>query len=112
MKKRILSIVICLLLLVSLTACGKAGYQPVQGLFDATAVSNAPADNETIATNDKYTLQYDAETASINLIENDTENIWEVTPTPKKEPEIMKISGSYISYNFKNFIITPDRYHA
>lgn len=88
MKKRILSIVICLLLLVSLTACGKAGYQPVQGLFDATAVSNAPADNETIATNDKYTLQYDAETASINLIENDTENIWEVTPTPKKEPEI------------------------
>lgn len=88
MKKRILSIVICLLLLVSLTACGGAGYEPVQGAYNAEVMSNAPSADETIATNDKYTLQYDAETASINLLENDTENIWEVCPTPKKEPEL------------------------
>ena len=69
MKKRILSIVICLLLLVSLTACGGAGYEPVQGAYNAEVMSNAPSADETIATNDKYTLQYDAETASINLLE-------------------------------------------
>lgn len=89
MKKRILSIFLCLFLLVSLTACGGGvTYEPAQKGFDKDVISNAPLADEIIATNDKYTLQYDAETGAVNLIETDTENIWEVCPTPKKEPEL------------------------
>ncbi len=89
MKKRILSIVICLFLLLSLVACGDdGGYTPSQKAFDEKISSNAPSTDEVIASNSKYTLQYNAASAAIKLVENETGTVWESCPSPTGEPEL------------------------
>ena len=52
MKKRILSIVISLFLLLGLTACGEGGFTPSQKAFDTKAVTSVLADGEIIAQDD------------------------------------------------------------
>lgn len=83
MKKRILSVVICLFLLLGLTACGEGEFTPSQKAFDSTVQSNAPSTNEEIAKNDKYTMQYDAATGGIILVENATGRVWQTCPAPE-----------------------------
>ncbi len=85
MKKRILSIVICLFLLLSLTACGDGGFTPSQKAFDTEVKSSVPSGDEVIAQNGKYTLQYIAANGSVTLIENETGTQWEVCPVPSDE---------------------------
>ena len=82
MKKRILSIIICIFLLLSLTACGGSDFTPTTKAFDKDVRSNVPSTNETIAKNDKYTLQYDAATGGIKIVDNATGALWETCPTP------------------------------
>ena len=120
MKKRIFSIVLCLALLLGLTACG-GGFTPAQTAFNTEVKSSTPSSDEIIATNDKYTLQYDAETGGVNLLENGTENKWEVTPTPQKPPQLnsfglpMKqspyiLSTLLVGYMDKNIVGGGDRF--
>lgn len=87
MKKRILSVVICLFLLLSLTACGEGDYTPSQKAFDKEVQSSVPSTDEVIATNDKYTLQYDSATGGISIIDNNTGTIWQTCPQPEGEQE-------------------------
>ena len=120
MKKRIFSIVLCLALLLGLTACG-GGFTPAQTAFNTEVKSNTPSTDEIIVTNDKYTLQYDAETGGVNILENGTENKWEVTPTPQKPPQLnsfglpMKqspyiLSTLLVGYMDKNIVGGGDRF--
>ena len=82
MKKRILSVIICLFLLLSLTACGGSDFEPVNNAFDKEVQSNVPSTDETIATNSKYTLQYDSATGGIKLVDNASGVSWNTCPTP------------------------------
>ncbi len=88
MKKRILSIVICLFLLFSLTACGEGGFTPSQKAFDTTVQSSVPSTDDVIAQNDKYTMQYDSATGGIKLVDNADGTIWSTCPTSEGEAEL------------------------
>ena len=79
MKKRILSIVICLVLLLSLTACG-SGYIPPQKSFDEKVQSSTLSDGEVIAQNSKYSLVYEAETGSVKMVDIANGTVWDITP--------------------------------
>ncbi|MBR5472652.1 MAG: hypothetical protein IKU82_01550, partial [Clostridia bacterium] len=120
MKKRIFSIVLCLVLLLGLTACG-GGFTPAQTAFNTEVKSNTPSTDDIIATNDKYTLQYDSKTGGVNLLENGTENKWEVTPTSKKPPQLNSFglpmpespyitSTLLVGYMDKNIVGGGDRF--
>jgi len=100
MKKRIFSVIICLFLLLSLTACGEANnFVPSQKAFDTQISASAPSTDEVIAKNDKYTLRFDSATGGVKLFENGAENetdgedgeaaqkVWELCPTPTGEQE-------------------------
>ena len=88
MKKRILSIAICLFLLLSLTACGKKDhFKPSQKAFDKKIQTSIPSTDETIAQNEKYTLQFDSATAGINIIDNATGTVWSTCPKSEGGPE-------------------------
>lgn len=87
MKKRILSVVICLFLLFSLTACGEGGFTPSQKAFDKEIQSSVPSTDEVIAKNDKYTLQYDSETGGVIIVDNAAGTVWQTCPKPEGEQE-------------------------
>ncbi len=88
MKKRILSIVICLFLLFGLTACGEGAFTPSQKKFNKKVQSSVPSTDDVIATNNKYTLQYDSATGGVVLIDNATGTAWDVCPKPEGEQEL------------------------
>ncbi len=88
MKKRILSIVICVFLLFSLMACGEGDFTPSQKAFDKKIQSNVPSTDEEIAKNDKYTLQYDSALGGITLIDNATGTTWKTCPDPVGEVQV------------------------
>lgn len=88
MKKRILSIFICIFLLLSLTACGGKKFTPSQKSFNKKVMSSVPFSDEQIAKNDKYTLQYDSATGGVKLIENATGTVWETCPKPEGGEEL------------------------
>lgn len=85
MKKRIFSIALCLILLLSLTACGS--YEPVQKAFDTKVKSSAPSSDNVIAQNSKYSLEYDSSTGGVRLVEVATGTKWELCPSPTGEQE-------------------------
>lgn len=87
MKKRILSVILCLFLLFSLTACGEGGFTPSQKAFDTKVQSSVPSTDEVIAQNEKYTLKYDSETGGIKLVEIATGTEWGTTPVTKAEQQ-------------------------
>lgn len=82
MKKRILSIALCLFLLFGLAACGEGEkFTPSQKAFDTEVQSSAPTSDEVIAQNGKYSLEYDSLTGAVRLVETATGTKWEVCPT-------------------------------
>ena len=87
MKKRILSLVICLFLLLGLMACGEGGFTPSQKAFDKDVRSNTPSSDQEIAKNDKYTLQYDSRLGGITIIDNATGTTWKTCPDPVGEQQ-------------------------
>ncbi len=100
MKKRILSIIVCLFLLLGLTACGDSGFKPLQKAFNKKVQSSAPSEDKAVAKNDKYTLHYDPETLSVNLEDNATGTLWEVCPTPSGEPELDEFGLPALRHGF------------
>lgn len=88
MKKRILSIAICLFLLLGLTACGEGDFTPSQKAFDKKVQSSVPSTDEVIAKNDKYTLQYDSATGGISIVDNAAGTVWQTCPKPEGEQEL------------------------
>lgn len=81
MKKRILSVVLCLFLLVGLlSACGEADSTYVQKGFKAPKESVELEDGEVIHDNGKYRLEYVKDTISVRLVEIATGTTWEVCP--------------------------------
>lgn len=104
MKKRILSIALCLFLLISLTACGNS-YTPVQKAFDTKVQSSVPSSDEVIAQNSKYTLQYDSATGGVNLVETATGTVWEVCPTPQGEEEFDSLGMPVKRHGFPQSVL-------
>lgn len=87
MKKRIFSIVLCMFLLFGLTACGDGGFTPSQKAFDTKISTSVLADGKVIAKNDKFSLVYAADTASVNMVDNATGTIWDICPKSTGEVE-------------------------
>lgn len=85
MKKRIFSLLLCLLLLFGLTACGEGGFTPSQKAFDTEVKASVPSSDQVITQNSKYSLEFDAETTGVVLVETATGTKWEVCPTPTGE---------------------------
>lgn len=106
MNKRILSIILCLFLLFSLTACGESSkFTPAQKSFDKDIKASAPSEDEVIVQNDKYSLEYDAETGSVRLVETATGTMWEVCPTPTGEPEIDSLGMPVKRHGFPQSVL-------
>lgn len=80
MKKRILSVVLCLFLLLGLTACGEGDTEHKQLGFNPPEASIELADSEEICRNDKYKLEYVQDTISVRLVDLQTGMSWEVCP--------------------------------
>lgn len=89
MRKRILSIIICLFLLFTLTGCGEA---IVKLPFDEKAPSKSLGDN-VVAQNSNYTLSYDPLTGGVILTEIATGNTWGTTPSSEGEEEELTATG-------------------
>lgn len=87
MKKRIFSIVLCMFLLFGLTACGDGGFTPSQKAFDTKISTSVLADGKVIAQNDKFSLLYAADTASVNMVDNATGTTWDICPKSTGEVE-------------------------
>lgn len=87
MKKRIFSIVLCMFLLFGLTACGEGGFTPSQKAFDTKISTSVLADGKVIAKNDKFSLVYAADTASVNMVDNATGTTWDICPKSTGEVE-------------------------
>lgn len=105
MKKRILSIVVCLFLLLSLTACGNSAYVAPQKAFDKEVSSSVPSTDEVIASNSKYTLKYDSATGGVDLVDNATGTVWEVCPTPEGEQEFDSMGMPIKRHGFPQSVI-------
>ena len=69
MKRRIFSIILCLFLLFSLTACGDGGFTPSQKAFDTKVSTSVLTEGEIIAQNSKYAMEYAADTGSVRLVD-------------------------------------------
>ncbi len=86
MIKRVLSVVLCLfLLMVTLSACSGKKFTAAQTPFDTEIAANNPAEDTIIAQNSKYTLEYDAETASVRLVDT-AGTAWDICPEYEGEP--------------------------
>lgn len=85
MKKRIFSIIICLFLLFGLTACSGGSYTPSQKPFDEKVSSSVLSEGEVIAQNDKFSMEYDAETGSVRLVDIASGTKWDVCPSSSGE---------------------------
>lgn len=80
MKKRIFSIVLCLFLLFSLTACGEGDFTPSQVAFDTKVSTSVLEEGEVIAQNSKFKMEYAADTGSVRLVDLATETKWDICP--------------------------------
>ena len=80
MKKRIFCIILCLLLLFSLTACGDGGFTPAQKAFDADIATSVLSDGEILAQNSKYAMEYVADSGSVRLVELSSGTKWDLCP--------------------------------
>lgn len=85
MKKRIFSIILCLFLLFSLTACGEGEFTPSQKAFDTKATTSVLAEGEIIAQNSKYAMEYAADTGTIRLVDVATGTKWDICPKSSGE---------------------------
>ncbi len=84
MLKKILAIVCCLVLCLTLTACG-TGF----GSLKYTEIPSASIPNGTIiAQNSKFTLKLDKENMGVVLVDNKTNETWSSTPVETGEPEL------------------------
>lgn len=79
MKKRIFSILLCAFLLLGLTACGGNDFVPSQKSFDTKVSSTVLTENKVVAQNSKYTMVYEADTASVSLYDT-LGNTWAACP--------------------------------
>lgn len=80
MKKRILSVVLCLFLLLGLAACGESDKNYKQLGFKLPKESIELEDSEEICRNSKYKLEYVKDTISVRLVELATDTKWEICP--------------------------------
>lgn len=94
MKKRLLSITLCLFLLFGLTACGDGGFKPAQKSFDKDLAVSAPSSDQVIAQNSKYSLQYDSQTAGVKIVDLATGTQWGTTPVTKAEQQAAEGSSA------------------
>lgn len=85
MKKRIFSIILCLFLLFSLTACGDSGSTLARKAFDTKVSTSILDDGKVIAQNSKFSLVYAADTASVNIVDNATGTEWAICPKSSGE---------------------------
>ncbi len=105
MKKRIFSVLLCLLLLFSLTACGDGGFTPSQKAFDTEVKASVPSDDQVITQNSKYSLEFDAETTGVVLVETATGTKWEVCPTPTGEQEFDSLGMPVKRHSFPQSVL-------
>ncbi len=105
MKKRILSIAICLFLLFSLTACGGSDYTPSQKAFDTKVQSSVPSADDVIASNSKYTMQYDSATGGIKIIDNAAGTIWSTCPIAEGEVELDSLGMPIRRHGFPQSVL-------
>ena len=80
MKRRIFSIILCLFLLFSLTACGDGGFIPSQKAFDTKVSTSVLTEGEIIAQNSKYAMEYAADTGSVRLVDIVSGTKWALCP--------------------------------
>ena len=83
MRKRIISLLICVFLLFSLTACGPKELTVKQS-FNKDVRSYIPKDT-LIAQNETYSLNYDSETGGVILTDNATGNTWGTSPVVSED---------------------------
>lgn len=100
MFKRFICILVSLFLLFSLVGCGGEKFTPAQKKFDSDVKATAPSSDEVIAQNDKYSLEYVAETGSVRLVEIATGTKWEMCPTPEGEPELDEYGLPVLRHGF------------
>lgn len=105
MKKRILSIIVCLFLLFSLTACGESSHTPSQKAFDTKVQSSVPSTDDVIASNNKYTMQYDSATGGIKLVDNATGTVWSTCPVPQGEVELDSLGMPIRRHGFPQSVL-------
>ncbi len=105
MKKRILSILICIFLLLSLTACGGKKYTPSKKAFDKKVQSSVPFSDEEIVKNNKYTLKYDSTTGGVILVENATGTVWETCPKPEGGEELDSLGMPIKRHGFPQSVL-------
>lgn len=83
MKKRVISVIICLLLLiVPLSSCKENKFVPAKKPFDKKAQTYKLFDGATVAQNEEYSLKFDEDTTSISIVETSSGKIWDMCPTP------------------------------
>lgn len=85
MKKRILSIVLCLFLLLGLTACGEGDFELVERTFDTKVATSVLTEGEIIAQNSKYAMEYAADTGSVRLVDLASGTRWDICPKSSGE---------------------------
>ncbi len=97
MKKRIISVVLCLILLMcTFSSCKETKFEPKQKPFDKKIKTSVFDNNTVVADGKNYSLQYDAEKASIKLLEKGGSTEWTATPTPSGEGGNDKWGFNYI----------------
>ena len=78
--KRILSVIIlCALVLSTLSSCGGSDTTAEVKAFDKSAVSEKPTE-KTVAQNSKYTLEFDSETCGVTLTDRQSGRVWGTSP--------------------------------
>lgn len=109
MKKRIISVVLCLFLLVlTLSACGESNaYVAPQKGFNKKAQTNVPTEDKVIAAeSSKYELWYDVATSSVKLVDkNNPEVKWEVCPTPQGEQKFDELGMPILRNSFPQSVL-------
>lgn len=94
MKKRVISVIICLLLLmVPLSSCKENKFVPAKKPFDKKAQTYKLFDGATVAQNNKYSLKFNEDTTSISIVETSSGKIWDMCPTPTSSGSSDNIFG-------------------
>lgn len=106
MQKKILSVFLTFVFLVSLTACGM-GSQPIAKSFDKKVQSGLPKDT-LIAENANYRLEYDRETMGIVLTELSSEEVWSSTPNKSGGVEVDELGMPVKKHPLVNSVVAVD----